>query len=1099
MGSDSDDADFFDKLVDDDDDDASRPPPAAKSHAAAEDAAAAADLAALTLDDADDGTGGAPEPEPQPAAASPEPQAEAEAPVAPPQADALTATPDAEVLPSLPEVEAAAPDAEVPAALPEVKEEAPNDEVPAGLPDVKAVAAPDPEGRSPGSGSGSGSSKGVRTSVKQVQWSLFGADISSGTEPDPFSDLLADSAGDPFLGAGDPFLGAAVGAQVSGFGATTVGAVDHSFYNGVASSNASSQLGWGAGSGEFLADGHVGEDTFFGVQGSAVGTAGSVAADDHSFFNGVDGNASSHSYMGAGVVESADLQNTVAQSDWTGGAVDPSDPYPGWKWDVATGQWYQVDTIGAQGFADNNAGAAAAVGGENVQQQQHLGVSYLQNSSQAGLETITEEASAAAATWGQDQSSAAAAEYPPNMLFYAEYPEHYYDSNTQQWFTLESYQQSVVQAATPASALDAFAGEGHGVVHTGNTQASSFNQQNQWQHGLLANSMQPYTENQISQPAYTEPLKPSTNYGTAINTFMPSLETSTTNYQNNINTFVPSTSQYSGSGEGHQVSNKGFQPTSYQSAAHKGFEPYKNNQSAINTFLPSTTQYNSSGEGHQVSNKGFQPTSYHNAAHKGFEPYKNNQSAINTFLPSTTQYNSSGEGHQVSNKGFEPTSSQSAHKGFEPYKINQSTSASHDSGSRGFEPSTVHQGFKPFTNNQRSTGFVPSSSHQIAHKEFEPPKDNQAHHVAHQSSSGHGYDYPNGFVEPQKSVPVANMYQMQTQTDAGAHMHLPNNYVSTENSMSFPQQLAPSQQLGYSHHEERSSAGRPPHSLVAFGFGGKLVVMKETSSMTTNFDSGNQGNSQGTVSILNISEVVADKINQQGIPSSSALSYFYALCRRPIPGPLAGGSAAAKDLNKWLDDIIGGYESSVSDFQGGDVQKLLISLLKISYQHYGKLRSPFGPDPSREGMDGPDTAVTALFSSCNSNSARMRDHCMKNIPSENQIQATAQEVQNLLVSGRRKEALQYAQEGQLWGPALILALQLGDQFYADTVKKMAYCHFKSGSPLRTLCLLIAGQPADVLMLRTLLMPIMALYIGSNSLQRVLLWACSMTGNKIWQL
>ena len=31
----------------------------------------------------------------------------------------------------------------------------------------------------------------------------------------------------------------------------------------------------------------------------------------------------------------------------------------------------------------------------------------------------------------------------------------------------------------------------------------------------------------------------------------------------------------------------------------------------------------------------------------------------------------------------------------------------------------------------------------------------------------------------------------------------------------------------------------------------------------------------------------------------------------------------------------------------------------------------------------------------------------------------------------------------------------------DTVKKMAHCHFISGSPLRTLCLLIAGQPADV--------------------------------------
>jgi COPII coat assembly protein SEC16 len=31
----------------------------------------------------------------------------------------------------------------------------------------------------------------------------------------------------------------------------------------------------------------------------------------------------------------------------------------------------------------------------------------------------------------------------------------------------------------------------------------------------------------------------------------------------------------------------------------------------------------------------------------------------------------------------------------------------------------------------------------------------------------------------------------------------------------------------------------------------------------------------------------------------------------------------------------------------------------------------------------------------------------------------------------------------------------------DTVKKMAHLHFVSGSPLRTLCLLIAGQPADV--------------------------------------
>lgn len=35
------------------------------------------------------------------------------------------------------------------------------------------------------------------------------------------------------------------------------------------------------------------------------------------------------------------------------------------------------------------------------------------------------------------------------------------------------------------------------------------------------------------------------------------------------------------------------------------------------------------------------------------------------------------------------------------------------------------------------------------------------------------------------------------------------------------------------------------------------------------------------------------------------------------------------------------------------------------------------------------------------------------------------------------------------------------QFYIDTVKLMALRQLVVGSPLRTLCLLIAGKPADV--------------------------------------
>jgi hypothetical protein len=103
-------------------------------------------------------------------------------------------------------------------------------------------------------------------------------------------------------------------------------------------------------------------------------------------------------------------------------------------------------------------------------------------------------------------------------------------------------------------------------------------------------------------------------------------------------------------------------------------------------------------------------------------------------------------------------------------------------------------------------------------------------------------------------------------------------------------------------------------------------------------------NSSGTVSVLNLSELV-DKANPTGSTNSGVLNYFHALCHQPVPGPLVGGSAASKDVNKWLDEMIAWYESSASDFQRGDTRKLLISLLKILCQYYGKLRSPLGSDP----------------------------------------------------------------------------------------------------------------------------------------------------------
>ncbi|KAJ9173385.1 hypothetical protein P3X46_016526 [Hevea brasiliensis] len=324
----------------------------------------------------------------------------------------------------------------------------------------------------------------------------------------------------------------------------------------------------------------------------------------------------------------------------------------------------------------------------------------------------------------------------------------------------------------------------------------------------------------------------------------------------------------------------------------------------------------------------------------------------------------------------------------------------------------------------------------------------------------------NGFVGSQSFIPSGNFSQQFNQGNLkqNEHMNVSNDYYSSQKPVNFS---VNNQQFSHAHNTGISSAGRPPHALVTFGFGGKLVVMKDGgSSSLGNTSFGSQASVGGSISVLNLMEVISGNTNNAPNIRGSTCNYFRALWQQSFPGPLVGGNVGSKELNKWIDERIANCESADMDYRKGEVLKLLLSLLKIACQHYGKLRSPFGTDASLTESDAPESAVAKLFAFAKQNGSRFSDygafsHCLQSLPSEGQIQATASEVQNLLVSGRKKEALQCAQVGQLWGPALVLASQLGDQFYVDTVKQMALRQLVVGSPLRTLCLLIAGQPADV--------------------------------------
>ncbi|CAH8384260.1 unnamed protein product [Eruca vesicaria subsp. sativa] len=358
-----------------------------------------------------------------------------------------------------------------------------------------------------------------------------------------------------------------------------------------------------------------------------------------------------------------------------------------------------------------------------------------------------------------------------------------------------------------------------------------------------------------------------------------------------------------------------------------------------------------------------------------------------------------------------------------------------ENGTQGFIPQhmNVAEQFKP--NGNGTQGFIPQ--HMNVAEQFKP-NENGAQ----------------GFI-PQH-VNVASVTQH-------GPLSFSNNFYNRQNSVDESQQSYQSKQL-FSPSVGRSPDGRPPHPLVSFGFGGKLIVMKDNGSLQ-NSSFGSQGAGGSSISVLNLAEVTSGSASFSSLGEDSS-SYFRSLHQQCLPGPLVGGSVGSKDLNKWLDESILNCESSAMDFSRGKLLKMLLSLLRISCQYYGKLRSPFGTDTTQKETDSAEAAVAKLFAFAKQNGVQNGGYaplsqCLQQLPPESQMQVTASEVQNLLASGRKMEALQCAQEGHLWGPALVIAAQLGDQFYTDTVKQMALRQLVPGSPLRTLCLLVAGQPAEV--------------------------------------
>ncbi|RRT59897.1 hypothetical protein B296_00019089 [Ensete ventricosum] len=172
-------------------------------------------------------------------------------------------------------------------------------------------------------------------------------------------------------------------------------------------------------------------------------------------------NANIKPYTDSSNGQGVQLVGSATEQNWDG--VDAQyweSLYPGWKYDATTGQWYQLGGYDATTNTQLNSYETSIVNsqGDFMDSAQdavldsNLGSSdvlFLQQTSPSVLETIAEESTInTTSSWNLGYQGSM--DYPPKMIFDPQYPGWYYDTNTQQWYTVESYTQTKEMAPTVA-------------------------------------------------------------------------------------------------------------------------------------------------------------------------------------------------------------------------------------------------------------------------------------------------------------------------------------------------------------------------------------------------------------------------------------------------------------------------------------------------------------------------------------------------------------------------------------------------------------------------------------------------------------------------
>ncbi|ERN07168.1 hypothetical protein AMTR_s00019p00148170 [Amborella trichopoda] len=656
--------------------------------------------------------------------------------------------------------------------------------------------------------------------------------------------------------------------------------------------------------------------------------------------------------------------------------------YPGWKYDWTNKMWYQVDShyeSASSSFAAKTLNQEGCIGqvypstgdGASISNQGSMNSSVTSFSNQSSESVV-----------GTNNPSQGGSGYPSHMYFDPQCPGWYFDMLANEWRSLDSYVQTTQSDTTQGD-------------------PKSGNQQAQDAKGSLIN------------PIATE---------------APVIAAKTLNQESCIRQGYPS------AGDGASISNQGSMNSSGMPLLNQSSESVvgTNNPSQGDSGYPNHMYFDPQCPGwyfDMLTNEWRSLDSYVQTTQSDttqIDPKSGNQQAqdanvslINAIATEAPVISEHGQ-----TDGWTGYLSSHSHA-----KDQVHTSFPQQNVSYPGQTSTGQCGDSQYLG---QSNLYNSAWHDRSHGEQQMGFGNTATVPSYVPANySHTNAKSQNFVTAETAYQFENMMadqQLQTQVSSDFYG---NQKAVDYSPPSIPNVSSNYTQFSYGMAGGRTTTGRPHHALVTFAFGGKLVVMKPNNSFSSSAAIGSQDPAGGSISIINLMDIVVDK-NDIMKDGSGASSYFHALCQQSFPGPLVGGSASSRDVYKLIDERIANCAVSSADFREGGHLRLLLSLLKICCQHYGKLRSPFAADSATQEVDGPESAVTKLFASTRNTGLHMSEYgactqCLQSLPSEAQSRATAIEMQNLLIAGRKKEALQCGQEGQLWGPALVLAQQLGEE------------------------------------------------------------------------